>query len=70
VYVHALADGTRTASFATGATPTTSLATSHDGRLLAVGSLDGGITIVTLDGTTAPARWQATPPAAPPADPR
>ena len=70
VYVHALADGTRTASFATGATPTTSLAASHDGRLLAVGSLDGGITIVTLDGTTAPARWQATPAAAPPADPR
>jgi len=70
VRVHGAADGKQTASFPVAKAPTTSLAASRDGRLLAVGSLDGGITIVTLDGTTAPARWQATPPAAPPADPR
>lgn len=70
VRVHGAADGKETASFPVAKAPTTSLAASRDGRLLAVGSLDGGITIVTLDGSAQPAHWQAVPAAAPPADPR
>lgn len=70
VRVHGAADGKQTASFPVAKAPTTSLAASRDGRLLAVGSLDGGITIVTLDGSAEPVHWPAAPAGTPPDNPR
>ena len=61
VRVQRVGDGKEVASFPAGPSPPTSLAASRDGRQVAVGSLDGGITLVTLDGESAPVRWRAAP---------
>ncbi|NBP80471.1 hypothetical protein EBU58_07075, partial [bacterium] len=65
VRLHAVADGKKLHTFQTGGRATTCLAVSTDSRLLAVGSLDGSITLFTLDGdleqAAEPFRWLAAP---------
>ena len=62
VRLHAVADGKRLRTIPTGGGTTTSLAVSADGRLLAVGSLDGSISLIRLDADAAePLRWLAAP---------
>ena len=62
VRLHAVADGKRLRTIPTGGGAATSLAVSADGRLLAVGSLDGSISLIRLDADAAePLRWLAAP---------
>ena len=62
VRLHAVADGKRLRTIPTGGGAATSLAVSADGRLLAVGSLDGSISLFRLDADAAePLRWLAAP---------
>jgi WD40 repeat protein len=61
VRLHAMADGKLLQEVQARESPITTLAASRDSRLLAVGSLDGTITLLTLDGSTAPLTWQAAP---------
>lgn len=61
VRLHQAADGKLVSTIGLSASPTTSLAVSADGLRLAVGSLDGSIAVVSLDGTTEPLRWIAAP---------
>lgn len=61
VRLHRVADGKQVASFEAGPAPPTGLAASPDGRQLAIGSLDGGITLITVEGVAAPVRWRAAP---------
>jgi hypothetical protein len=61
VRVHATGDGKQVAAFDVGPTATTSLAVSADGRRLAVGSLDGSVALLVLDGDGKAARWRAVP---------
>ena len=62
VRLHAVADGKRLRTIPTGGGTTTSLAVSADSRLLAVGSLDGSISLIRLDVDSAePLRWSAAP---------
>ncbi len=61
VRLHAVADGKLLQEVQARESPITTLAASRDSRLLAVGSLDGTITLLTLDGSTAPLTWQAAP---------
>lgn len=63
VRLHAVADGKHLRTIATGGASTTSLAASTDSRLLAVGSLDGSITLIDLaaESPPEPLRWLAAP---------
>ncbi len=61
VRVHRVGDGKQVASFEAGPASPTGLAASRDGRQLAVGSLDGGITLVTVEGDATSVRWRAAP---------
>ena len=62
VRLHAVADGKRLRTIPTGGGAATSLAVSADSRLLAVGSLDGSISLIRLDADAAePLRWLAAP---------
>lgn len=61
VRVHAVHDGKQLVQFDSGGSPVTSLAASADGRLLAVGGLDGTLTLTASDGSTTPVRWRGTP---------
>jgi hypothetical protein len=61
VRVHAVHDGKQLAEFDAGGSPVTSLAASADGCLLAVGSLDGTLTVAASDGSTPPVRWRGMP---------
>lgn len=61
VRLYQVADGKLVFTIEVSASPTTSLAASSDGSRLAVGSLDGSITVVSLAGETEPLRWTAVP---------
>lgn len=63
VRLHAVADGKHLRTIQTGGASTTSLAASPDSRLLAVGSLDGSITLIDLaaENATEPRQWRAAP---------
>jgi hypothetical protein len=61
IRLHAVKDGKQLAVWETVPAATTSLACTPDGRLIAVGSLDGSVTLLPLDGSGDPVRWLAAP---------
>lgn len=61
VRIHGLADGKALATIGTGGSPVTALAVSPDGRMIAVGALDGSITLAPADGAGEPVRFRAAP---------
>lgn len=63
VRLHAVADGKHLRTISTEGASMTSLALSGDSRLLAVGSLDGSITLIDVAAETSaePLRWRAAP---------
>lgn len=61
VRLHAVADGKLLQEVATVESRIATLTASSDSRLLAVGCLDGTITLLSLDGSRAPVTWQAAP---------
>lgn len=58
-------DGRQVRAFTTGGGPVTALAVSADGRMVAIGALDGTIAIETLGADTPARRWLGAVTAAP-----